>query len=62
VELVRGNQVHPYHLLRYDRVVFSRPAIEKLQDGLKKSVGRRAHAAPPPAPRKRARVRREVAK
>jgi large subunit ribosomal protein L4 len=62
VELVRGNQVHPYHLLRYDRVVFSRPAIEKLQDGLKKTVGRRAHAAPPPAPRKRARVRREVAK
>jgi large subunit ribosomal protein L4 len=62
VELVRGNQVHPYHLLRYDRVVFSRPAIEKLQDGLKRSVGRRAHPAPAAAPRKRARVRREVAK
>jgi large subunit ribosomal protein L4 len=65
VELVRGNQVHPYHLLRYDRVVFSRPAIEKLQDGLKKSVGKRAHAAQQaaaaPARRKRARSRQEVA-
>jgi large subunit ribosomal protein L4 len=38
VELVRANQVHPYHLLRYDRVVFSRPAIEKLQLSLKGSV------------------------
>src|SRR5256714_4825726 len=27
VELVRGNEVHPYHLLRYDRVIFSRPAM-----------------------------------
>src|SRR5690349_10745259 len=32
VELVRGNEVHPYHLLRYDRAVFSRPALEKLQE------------------------------
>ena len=38
VELVRANQVHPYHLLRYDRVVFSQPAIEKLQLSLKGSV------------------------
>jgi large subunit ribosomal protein L4 len=43
VELVRGNQVHPYHLLRYDRAIFSRPALEKLQDSLKKSVGKRRH-------------------
>ncbi len=41
VELVRGNQVHPYHLLRYDRAIFSRPALEKLQESLKKSAGRR---------------------
>jgi large subunit ribosomal protein L4 len=38
VELVRGNEVHPYHLLRYDRAIFSRPAIEKLQDSLKASA------------------------
>ncbi len=43
VELVRGNEVHPYHLLRYDRAIFSRPAIEKLQDGLKKSASKRHH-------------------
>src|SRR6266478_611124 len=28
VELVHGNEVHPYHLLRYDRAIFSQPAIE----------------------------------
>jgi large subunit ribosomal protein L4 len=38
VELVPGNQVHPYHLLRYDSAVFSRPALEKLQDSLKASA------------------------
>ncbi len=43
VELVAGNQVHPYHLLRYDRAIFSRPALEKLQDSLKKSVSKRRH-------------------
>jgi large subunit ribosomal protein L4 len=41
VELVAGNQVHPYHLLRYDSAVFSRPAIEKLQDSLKVSAPKR---------------------
>jgi large subunit ribosomal protein L4 len=41
LELVRGNQVHPYHLLRYDRVIFSQPAIEKLQVSLKTSVSKR---------------------
>src|SRR6202790_2449690 len=25
VELVGGNEVHPYHLLRYDRAIFSQP-------------------------------------
>ena len=38
VELVRGNQVHPYHLLRYDAAIFSRPALETLQDPLKASA------------------------
>jgi large subunit ribosomal protein L4 len=41
VELVRGNQVHPYHLLRYDRAIFTQPAIEKLQLSLKNSVSKR---------------------
>jgi large subunit ribosomal protein L4 len=46
VELVSGSQVHPYHLLRYDRAIFSQPAIEKLQVSLKGSVSkRRQHAA-----------------
>ncbi len=38
VELVRGNHVHPYHLLRYDAAIFSRPALETLQDTLKASA------------------------
>jgi len=41
VELVRGNQVHPYHLLRYDAAVFSRSALEKLQESLKTSAPKR---------------------
>jgi large subunit ribosomal protein L4 len=41
VELVAGNEVHPYHLLRYDRAVFARPALEKLQNSLKASASRR---------------------
>ena len=46
VELVSGNEVHPYHLLRYDRAIFSQPALEKLQVSLKDSVSkRRQHAA-----------------
>ena len=40
-ELIASNEVHPYHLLRYDRVIFSRPAIEKLQISLGKSAQRR---------------------
>jgi large subunit ribosomal protein L4 len=38
LELLPGNEVHPYHLLRYDRVIFSHPAIEKLQLTLKDSL------------------------
>jgi large subunit ribosomal protein L4 len=41
VELVRGNQVHPYHLLRYDRAIFTQSAIEKLQLSLKGSASQR---------------------
>ena len=40
-ELVASNEVHPYHLLRYDRAIFTQPAIEKLQVSLKKSSRRR---------------------
>ena len=38
IELVAGSEVHPYHLLRYDHAVFSRPALEKLQASLKASA------------------------
>jgi len=41
LELVRGNEVHPYHLLRFDRVIFSKPAIEKLQVSLKSSAAKK---------------------
>jgi large subunit ribosomal protein L4 len=45
LELVRGNEVHPYHLLRYDRVIFSHPAIEKLQLSLKNSASKKQRKA-----------------
>jgi len=45
VELVASNEVHPYHLLRYDRAIFSRPAIERLQLSLKNSVAKRDRKA-----------------
>ncbi|HVO61216.1 MAG TPA: 50S ribosomal protein L4 [Terriglobales bacterium] len=45
LELVRGHEVHPYHLLRYDRVIFSQPAIEKLQLSLKNSASKRQREA-----------------
>jgi large subunit ribosomal protein L4 len=41
VELVAGNQVHPYHLLRHETAIFSRPALEKLQESLKATAPRR---------------------
>ncbi|HEY6271121.1 MAG TPA: 50S ribosomal protein L4 [Terriglobales bacterium] len=41
VELIAGNQVHPYHLLRYEAVVFSQSALEKLQTSLKASAPKR---------------------
>ena len=45
VELVLNNEVHPYDLLRYDRAIFSKAAIEQLTDALKKSVSKRKLAA-----------------
>src|SRR5258707_10700997 len=47
LELVKANEVHPYHLMRYTHVVFAQPALEKLQDSLKKSATRRQHEAEP---------------
>src|SRR5476651_1566350 len=41
VELVSGNHVHPYHLLRYETAIFSKPALEKLQDSLKATAPKR---------------------
>ena len=63
VELVHGNEVHPYHLLGYDRAIFSQPAIEALQVSLKNSTSKRKQKATPAegskkatrAPRRRAR-------
>ena len=42
VELVLNNEVHPYDLLRYERAIFSKAAIEQLGDVLSKSVSKRA--------------------
>ena len=52
LELVRANEVHPYHIMRYTHVVFAQPALEKLQDSLKKSVSRRSHEAEPASGKK----------
>jgi large subunit ribosomal protein L4 len=41
VAVVPGNEVHPYHLLRYDRAIFSQAALEKLQNSLKASAPKR---------------------
>ncbi|MBI1740637.1 MAG: 50S ribosomal protein L4 [Candidatus Koribacter versatilis] len=53
LELVRGNEVHPYHLMRYNQVVFAQPALEKLQDSLRKSAAKRQHAAAKPKSEKK---------
>ena len=45
VELVLNNEVHPYDLLRYDRAIFSKAAIEQLTEALQKSVSKRQLAA-----------------
>ena len=41
VELLLNNEVHPYDLLRYDRAIFSRAALEQLQETLMKTVSKR---------------------
>ncbi|HEV2273299.1 MAG TPA: 50S ribosomal protein L4 [Acidobacteriaceae bacterium] len=63
VELVLSKEVHPYDLLRNERAIFSRAAIEQLQESLKKTVSRRQQAAGEPAgpARKRKIASREVA-
>ena len=43
--------------MRYTHVVFAQPALEKLQDSLKKSASRRVHEAEP-APEKKKPARR----
>jgi large subunit ribosomal protein L4 len=45
VELVLGNEVHPYDLLRVERAIFSRAAITQLEESLKKTVSKRKLAA-----------------
>jgi len=35
VEVQSGRSLHPYHLLRYKRLLISRPALERLQEGLR---------------------------
>jgi large subunit ribosomal protein L4 len=67
LELVRGNDVHPYHLLRHDRVIFSHPAIETLQASLQSSVSKRQRkpkeeqGAKKPVKERRRRARTEKA-
>ncbi len=60
LELVRGNEVHPYHLMRHNQIVFAQPALEKLQDSLKKSASRRAHGAPAAGEKKSTRRSRKA--
>src|SRR5689334_23521160 len=45
VELLLNNEVHPYDLLRYDRAIFSRAALEQMQETLKKTVSKRRQRA-----------------
>jgi large subunit ribosomal protein L4 len=60
LEVVRGNEVHPYHLLRYSHVVFAQAALEKLQDSLRKAVSKRQHAEKPKSEKKPARRSRKA--
>ncbi len=45
VELVLSSEVHPYDLLRYEHVIFSRAALEALQETLKNNLPKRRNAA-----------------
>jgi len=42
VELVLNNEVHPYDLLRYERAIFSKAAIEQIAEMLQKNVSKRS--------------------
>jgi large subunit ribosomal protein L4 len=65
VDLLLTQEVHAYDLLRCERAIFSRAAIELLQETLKKTASRRKLAASEsaPAPKSPAgqRARRKVA-
>ena len=39
-----SSEVHPYDLLRYEHAIFSKDAIEALQETLKKFVSKRSKA------------------
>ena len=41
VEMLYGPEVHPYHLLRYDRAIFTKTALDRLQSSLKASAPKR---------------------
>ncbi len=45
VELVLSSEVHPYDLLRYEHAIFSKDALEAIQETLKKAVSKRSHSA-----------------
>jgi large subunit ribosomal protein L4 len=64
VELLRGNEVHPYHLLRYDWAIFAQPVLEQLQVSLKKSVpkGKRGGGEEKPAKKTTASPRRKASR
>jgi large subunit ribosomal protein L4 len=62
LELVKANEVHPYHIMGHKHVIFAQPALEKLQDALKKSASRREHAEPEPEEKKPARRLRKASR
>ena len=45
VELVLNNEVHPYDLLRYERAIFSKAALEQIVEMLEKNASKRKLAA-----------------
>ena len=42
VELVLNNEVHPYDLLRYERAIFSKAALEQIVEMLEKNASKRS--------------------
>jgi large subunit ribosomal protein L4 len=62
VELVLSSEVHPYDLLRYEHAVFSKDAIETLQETLKKFGSKRWAAAAAAAETKPAKGSKKAAK